>query len=120
MLTFFSIYSIVGQSTAFASIAIGVALMILVYAGGHISGGHFNPSVTIGVLMASKDQLTKKDLIKALLYIILQLLGGLIGAFISVWLTDTDVTPAPGVKFSTGSGMKGNFFESCFNFLHFY
>ncbi len=35
-------------------LAIGVALMALVYAGGHISGGHYNPAVTLAVLMQKK------------------------------------------------------------------
>lgn len=32
-----------------APLAIGSALMIMVYAGGHVSGGHYNPAVTLAV-----------------------------------------------------------------------
>jgi aquaporin Z len=33
----------------FAPFAIGAALMVMIFAGGHISGGHFNPAVTFAV-----------------------------------------------------------------------
>src|SRR5712691_7024130 len=37
-----------------APLAIGSALMIMIYAGGHISGGHFNPAVTVAVWLRGK------------------------------------------------------------------
>ena len=37
-----------------APLAIGAALMVMVYAGGHISGAHYNPPVTLGVLIRGK------------------------------------------------------------------
>jgi len=30
-------------------LAIGAALMVMIFAGGHMSGGHYNPAVTLGV-----------------------------------------------------------------------
>lgn len=57
--TFFLVLT-VGQvviepgAAAFAPIAIGSALMVMVYAGGHISGGHYNPAVTLGVFLRGR------------------------------------------------------------------
>jgi aquaporin Z len=39
---------------AFAALAIGSSLMVMVYAGGHFSGGHYNPAVTLGVTLRGK------------------------------------------------------------------
>lgn len=38
----------------FAPIAIGSVLMVMVYAGGHISGAHFNPMVTLAVWLRGR------------------------------------------------------------------
>jgi aquaporin Z len=38
----------------FAPLAIGSVLMAMVYAGGHISGGHCNPAVTLAVWLRGK------------------------------------------------------------------
>ncbi len=58
-------------------LAIGSVLMVMIYAGGHISGGHYNPAVTLAVLI--RRRITSSD---ALIYIGSQLAGGLIAALI--------------------------------------
>jgi aquaporin Z len=58
-----------------APLAIGSALMVMVYAGGHISGGHYNPAVTLAVMLRGKA--TTPDLVA---YWVTQLLAGVIAA----------------------------------------
>lgn len=63
-----------------ASLAIGGVLMVMVYAGGHISGAHYNPAVTLAVLI--RRRITAGD---AAGYVIAQLLGGGLGAAAARW-----------------------------------
>src|SRR4051812_23441541 len=58
-----------------APLAIGAALMVMVFAGGHISGGLFNPAVTLGVTM--RGRLKPID---ALPYVVAQVLGAIVAA----------------------------------------
>jgi aquaporin Z len=56
----------------FAPIAIGSALMVMIYAGGHISGGHYNPAVTLAA--AIRGRCPWGD---AVFYMIAQVLGAI-------------------------------------------
>jgi aquaporin Z len=58
-----------------APLAIGCTLMVMVYAGGPVSGGHYNPAVTLGVWMRGKC--TAND---AVVYIVVQLVAGFAAA----------------------------------------
>ena len=51
--TFFLVFVVATASfawSAFTPLAAGATLMVMVYAGGHISGGHYNPAVTMAAL----------------------------------------------------------------------
>lgn len=43
-----------GISGVIPPLAIGAALMVMIFAGGHVSGGHYNPAVTLGVWMRGR------------------------------------------------------------------
>ncbi len=58
-----------------APLAIGAALMVMVFAGGHISGAHYNPAVTLGVLI--RGRLKAAD---AVPYILAQVAGAALAA----------------------------------------
>jgi len=60
--------------------AIGVVLMVMVFAGGHISGGHYNPAVTLAVLIRGK--VSSQD---AMIYMIVQIVAAAIAAFLAKW-----------------------------------
>lgn len=62
---------------AMAPLAIGTILMVMVYAGGHISGGHYNPAVTLAVWMRGKCE--SKDVPS---YMIFQIIGGSLAALL--------------------------------------
>lgn len=76
---------------AFAPVAIGSVLMVMIYAGGHISGGHYNPAVTLAVWM--RGRCAGADVPG---YMISQVAGGIIAAF-AVFLIKGDVPVEVGV-----------------------
>lgn len=58
-------------------LAIGAMLMVMVYMGGHVSGAHYNPAVSLALALAGKME--KKDLLP---YWLAQLTGSLAAAFL--------------------------------------
>ena len=69
-----------GPSAPLAPIAIGSALMVMVYMGGHISGAHYNPAVSLGLFLRQKI-----DAITLVAYWVAQLAGGAL-AFVAGYL----------------------------------
>jgi aquaporin Z len=60
-----------------APLAIGFVLMVMVYAGGHVSGAHYNPAVTVGVTL--RGRCSPAD---AVGYIIAQVVGAIAAAIV--------------------------------------
>jgi aquaporin Z len=93
--TFFLTLTVVtaaGQAVALAAVGIGAALMVMVYATGHISGGHLNPAVSLAAFV--RGRLGVADLLP---YWVAQVAGALLGALIGMWLVDVpQATALPG------------------------
>ncbi len=76
------------HATPMAPIAIGIVLAVMVYAGGHASGAHYNPAVSLAA--AIRGALEWKDIVP---YWIAQLLGGAVAAMTVLHFT-TVAAPA--------------------------
>jgi aquaporin Z len=64
-----------------APLAIGSSLAVMIFAGGHVSGGHYNPAVSLAVFLRKKISFGNM-----LGYWIVQLVGAAIAAFITIYL----------------------------------
>ena len=92
--TFFLVLTIgltVIDGTPLAPLAIGSALMVMVYMGGHISGAHYNPAVTLAVFM--RGRLEARDVAP---YMGAQVLGAFAASAIVYVMLDRAFAPAPG------------------------
>jgi aquaporin Z len=82
--TFFLVFTVgmsVRSGAPLAPLAIGASLMVMIFAGGHVSGAHFNPAVSLAVFMRGK--LEAKDFVP---YWVAQLLAGVVAALIVTFL----------------------------------
>jgi len=88
--TFFFVLSI-GLAVKFGggmtALAIGLALAVLVYAGGHISGAHFNPAVTLW--LATSGKLWWGEVIP---YWVSQIVWWIIGGMVAMWIIGWSLT----------------------------
>lgn len=91
--TFFLVFTVgltVVGGSPFAPLAIGSSLMIMVYMGGHVSGGHYNPAVSLAAFLRGK--LDSKSLLP---YWGVQLLGGIVAAYGTMMLMGAPLVVAP-------------------------
>jgi aquaporin Z len=105
--TFFLVFTIgaaVGSHSALAPLAIGAALMVMVYAGGHLSGGHYNPAVTLAALI--RRRIGVRD---ALAYWVSQIGAGLIAALLVRTVIDPTQTTATATTTLGGSTLLAAF-----------
>lgn len=74
--TFFLMFTVgmaLARAGALAPLAIGAILMVMVFAGGHISGGHYNPAVSTAVLLRGKMSLGEY-----VAYVVIQGIAGVV------------------------------------------
>lgn len=96
--TFFLVLTIgynVLQRTALAPVSIGAMLTAMIFATGKVSGGHFNPAVTLGVFLRGKV-----DSLNAAAYVGSQLFGGFLAGFVYMEGLGATFTLGPGVGYT--------------------
>jgi MIP family channel proteins len=93
-----------GPNSDFAAIGLvhTFVLAMLIFTLGPISGGHFNPAVTAGLLAIKK--ISPRD---AGIYWVMQLAGGIVGALLVGWLITGTPNASHGFDPAVGPGLKG-------------
>src|SRR5829696_1671203 len=102
--TFFLVLTIglsVLSGSPFAPLAIGSSLMVMVYMGGHVSGAHYNPAVTLAVYLRGKMASTGETVG----YMVSQVLGALAAALIVYLITGKTFASAPGPDVSPAAAV---------------
>ena len=83
-----------------APLAIGASLMVMVYMGGHVSGGHYNPAVSLAVLLRGKLPATE-----FIAYVVSQAAGAVAAALIAYVITGKTFAPAPADSATTTAAL---------------
>lgn len=102
------------SSGLLAPLAIGSVLAVMVYAGGHISGGHYNPAISLSVYL--RGRLSLKNLG---FYCLAQIIGAILAAWIVIYLKGTSQI-AP-MNFNVGRAFLAEFvftFALCYVVLN--
>jgi aquaporin Z len=101
--TFFLVFTItmvVALQSPMGIIAIGSVLMVMLYMGGHISGAHYNPAVTLAVFLRGKLKASE-----VLPYWGAQLVGGFVAALVAGGITGVRVVVQPGSEVGLGAAI---------------
>lgn len=96
--TFFLVLTIgltVLDGSPFAPLAIGAVFMVMVYMGGHVSGGHYNPAVSLAAVM--RGALPGGQWVP---YAVSQVAGALVAALVVFAVRGETFAPEPGIRVS--------------------
>ncbi len=91
--TFFLVLTIgltVSTWNQFAPLIIWSVLMVMVYAGGHISGAHYNPAITLGAVITKKMMRSR-----AWWYMLAQVIGAFLASWVSYILVGQNLSVMP-------------------------
>jgi aquaporin Z len=106
--TFFLVFVIgmvvLGGKGDFAPLAIGSTLMVMIFAGGHISGAHYNPAVTLAVLLRGKISGAE-----AIVYMIVQILGACIASLTVMYFLNDKIADQAAEMANTSKGLLAEF-----------
>lgn len=91
----------VGIGLLGVSLAFGLSVLTMAYAVGHISGGHFNPAVSVGLCTAGR--FASRDVLP---YILSQVVGAIAGAAILYFIASGKA------GFSTSGGFASNGYDN--------
>lgn len=78
------------SGTPMAPIAMGSVLMAMVYMGGHISGAHYNPAVSVAILI--RGRMKVRDLVP---YVLAQISGAILASLAVMVISGGTFAPAP-------------------------
>ncbi len=93
------IAAIAGTAGTMAPVAIGSILMVMIFAGGHISGAHYNPAVTLAILIRGRINIGG-----ALTYWIAQIGGTLAAWAIATFVFEIEGADSSAIR-STSQGL---------------
>ena len=105
-----------GVGTIGVALAFGLSVVAMAYTIGNVSGCHINPAITLGVWMSGR--MSSRD---ALMYMIFQIIGGIIGSLILVLLISTGDHGGPTISgansFDQGEMAQAFIAEAVFTFI---
>jgi len=105
---FIFIYTIcmaVINGSGLAPLAIGGCLMVIIYMGGAVSGGHFNPAVTLGIFIRDDGF----SVVQMGVYMVAQFLGGIFGGIVAFALFpgEDEIYEMGGAQIAPGTHSSG-------------